>query len=71
MAKTMETTMLVKGGRIIPTGADYYNFPIYLGIPQGSTVNPKKLVRKFNHAMNDMIKKASKSPGSIIVAGGN
>ena len=67
----LETTMLVKGGRIIPTGADYYNFPIYLGIPQGSTVNPKKLVKNFNLAMDDMIKKASKSSSSIIVAGGN
>ena len=67
----METTMLVKGGHIIPTGADFHKFPIYLGIPQGSTVNRKKLVRKFNLVMDEMIKKASRRSGSIIVAGGN
>lgn len=64
-----ETTMLVQDGYIIPTGADFHNFPIYLGIPKGSTVNRKKLVRKFNDAMSEMIKKANRS--GIIVVGGN
>lgn len=66
-----ETTMLVQGGQIIPTGADFHNFPIYLGIPEGSTVNRKKLVRKFNNAFREMIKKANRNTGNIITIGGN
>lgn len=61
--------MLVQGGYIIPTGADYHNFPIYLGIPEGATLNRKKLVRKFNDTFREMIKKASRSTSPIIVGG--